>query len=64
MSTQTAEQAYLNLSSEALIKMALARHEGVLAKNGALTVKTGARTGRSPKDRFIVCDENTQAQIA
>jgi len=53
----------INLTAEALINAALARHEGELASNQALVVKTGARTGRSPKDRFIVKDELTNTQV-
>lgn len=52
-------QNYINLSTSELINMALARKEGVLAANQALTVNTGLRTGRSPKDRFIVNDSTT-----
>lgn len=54
---------HLNLTSDQLIDMALERKEGVLANNGALSVVTGKRTGRSPKDRFIVKEASTEADI-
>ncbi len=50
---------HIDISSQALLEHALARREGVQAKTGALVVETGSRTGRSPKDRFIVRDETT-----
>lgn len=57
------KNVYLNLSSSELVDMALARKEGVLAANKALNVTTGARTGRSPKDRFIVRDSVTDKTV-
>src|SRR3989338_627037 len=42
-----------------LLERALDKKEGVLSHQGALCVQTGQRTGRSPKDRFIVRDEKT-----
>ncbi len=54
---------YLNLSITELVNLALSREEGVLAANQALVVKTGARTGRSPQDRFIVRDELTENSV-
>ena len=41
----------LELNTEDLIKAAIENGEGVIASNGALSLETGARTGRSPKDR-------------
>lgn len=54
---------YENLSVEELIEKALERNEGEIASNGALLVKTGKRTGRSPLDRFIVKDELTENSV-
>src|SRR3990167_8256046 len=56
-------QVYLNLSIKELVEQALKRGEGILAANQALTVNTGKRTGRSPKDKFIVQDDITQNTV-
>jgi phosphoenolpyruvate carboxykinase (ATP) len=52
-------QAHLNLAPAQLIETALLRNEVRLAATGALVAATGARTGRSPKDKFIVDDAVT-----
>ena len=52
-----------NPSTETLIQYALDHNEGVLSANGALSVTTGSRTGRSPKDRFIVKDDVTAKTV-
>ena len=52
-----------NLTIEELINAAIERGEGEIASNGALLVKTGKRTGRSPLDRFIVKDNTTNDSI-
>lgn len=56
---QALQNAHNDLSNEALIDEAVKNNEGVLSATGALSVVTGNRTGRSPKDRFIVKDEET-----
>lgn len=56
-------KTHVNLSIKELVDFALARGEGELASNQALVVRTGARTGRSPKDRFIVRDEITDTTV-
>jgi phosphoenolpyruvate carboxykinase (ATP) len=52
-----------NPSAEPLYEHALANHEGHLVQGGALCAETGVHTGRSPKDKFIVCDTHTEKTI-
>ena len=54
---------YENLPQDELVRESLLRSEGELAANGALLVKTGSRTGRSPQDRFIVQDSLTNSTV-
>src|SRR5713226_5625166 len=54
---------FRNLSAEQLIEHAIQRREGVLADTGALVVRTGQFTGRSPKDKFIVRDELSESSV-
>jgi len=52
----TVGSVHRSLPAAELTARSLARQEGILAANGALVVRTGARTGRSPADRFIVAE--------
>lgn len=56
-------RAHRNLSPQQLVDMAVARNEGTVSSNGALSVVTGKFTGRSPHDRFIVDDDLTHATV-
>ena len=53
----------LELTTEELIEIAIGNGEGVIASNGALSLETGDRTGRSPNDRFIVEEDSTSQLI-
>lgn len=56
-------EQYTNLATNELIQIALKNQEGILSHDGALAVVTGSRTGRSPKDRFIVKDDMTEKTV-
>jgi hypothetical protein len=43
-----------NLTTPALYEKIVSRSEGLIAHLGPAVVRTGAYTGRSPKDKFIV----------
>lgn len=59
----TWKTAFWNLSPNGLIRETLDKRQGTLTNNGALSIKTGKFTGRSPKDRFIVKDELTSSTV-
>ena len=54
---------YYQLPSAKLVVQTLQRDEGVLNDNGTLVVCTGEFTGRSPADKFIVKDEQTEKTV-
>lgn len=56
---QPGQTLFRNLPASQLIELAIKNHEGRLAANGALVVETGKRTGRSPRDRFVVQEPST-----
>jgi phosphoenolpyruvate carboxykinase (ATP) len=57
------ERVHANLCAAELVERSLRRGEGQLAANGALVAVTGARTGRSPKDKFTVDDAVTHGVV-
>ncbi len=52
-----------NASAADLYQQAVARGEGRVAEGGAIVVSTGAHTGRSPNDKFVVRDSETSGTI-
>ncbi|MGL4713127.1 MAG: phosphoenolpyruvate carboxykinase (ATP), partial [Shewanella sp.] len=56
-------RVHFNPSTAQLVELSLLRGEGELTANGALVAKTGARSGRSPGDRFIVREPSSEADI-
>lgn len=57
------QSCYEDLSINELVQASLDREDSRLSADGALCVTTGKRTGRSPKDRYMVCDENTENTV-
>ncbi len=54
---------FWNLSPSDLIEDTIINGQGVLTDTGAIAIETGEFTGRSPKDRFIVCDDKTEDAV-
>ena len=58
-----ASAIYSNLSMPELIEHVARRNEGALSDHGALNVRTGRHTGRSPDDKFIVHEPSSEQKI-
>src|SRR5215212_10041616 len=56
-------RVYFNPTTALLYVHALRRGEAELAEGGPLVVDTGAHTGRSPKDRFVVREAGSEDRI-
>ncbi len=55
---------FWNNSVPALVEMSVQRREAQLTSTGALAALTGKRTGRSPNDKFVVRDANSEKSVA
>jgi phosphoenolpyruvate carboxykinase (ATP) len=60
---ETKTNVFHNLEAPRLYEEAIRRGEAEIARGGALVTETGAHTGRSPHDKFIVRDALTDASI-
>ncbi len=58
-----AARVFRSLSPAALVEAALRLEEAKLTDTGALVAQTGAFTGRSPKDKFLVDDAQSHARV-
>jgi phosphoenolpyruvate carboxykinase (ATP) len=52
-----------NLSVPVLCEYAVRRREGLLAAGGAFVARTGPFTGRTPKDKYIVEEPSSKADV-
>ena len=60
---ETRAKLHWNLVTAQLVEAALERGEGTLSADGPLVVETGAHTGRSAQDKFIVRDAETESTV-
>jgi len=58
-----AAMAWWNVGTAQLMEKAIQRDEGMLSGRGALVVRTGQFTGRSPKDKYTVRDTITENTV-
>jgi phosphoenolpyruvate carboxykinase (ATP) len=61
---RTSRPIHHNLGTAALYEHAIRRQEGELAVEGPLVCRTGAHTGRSPNDKFVVREPSSEGEIA
>ena len=56
-------EAFFNPSSEFLVEQSVARGECETAPGGALLAYSGKKTGRSPKDKYVVAGPDSEESI-
>jgi phosphoenolpyruvate carboxykinase (ATP) len=56
-------KVWMDLSPAELYEHALRRGEAELVGSGAIVAETGQHTGRSPKDKFLVVEPQTEAAV-
>ena len=57
------ERILPNLTVPRLIEYALRREEGIITDHGAFAAVTTPKTGRSPKDKFVVAEPGSESEI-
>jgi len=57
------DATYRNLSTAELYEHAIRNGEGTISAHGSLVVRTGKHTGRSPRDKFVVSEPSTKANV-
>jgi phosphoenolpyruvate carboxykinase (ATP) len=59
----SAKSVRYNFTAASLYEESIRRGEAELTAHGALRAETGQHTGRSPKDKFVVRDANTDGAV-
>lgn len=59
----TTKPVHFNLGPAPLYEHVIRRAEGVIALEGPLVCRTGAHTGRSPNDKFVVREPSSDAHV-
>ena len=57
------DNVFWNLSPSELVEDIIINGQGVLTDTGAIAIETGEFTGRSPQDKFTVCDAATENSV-
>ena len=56
-------KVHYNLTEPALVEAALRKGEGELGIGGAFLCETGKHTGRSPRDKYVVCEPSVEDTV-